>query len=181
MDANRLFKLEFGDKIESLQEEVEHLKKHRSKLQHQLRKQHEQKSEHVSRQSNSQTSIPQREKIQAGTHAKSLPEGVLVKKGSELSLSGQEDQASLSSSLSLSHHEDEQDESLLEISQPSVCVKCEQQDSLLKVKKQCKNCSGVFCENCVSNELPLPSSILPECVCNDCYSSLLQQYASSPT
>lgn len=178
LEANRLFKLEFGDKIESLQEEVEHLKKHRSKLQYQLRKQYEQRSEHhVSKQSG----IPQRERAQPDTLAKSLPESVLEKKDSEQFLSGQEDQASLSSSLSLSHHEDEQDESLLEITQPSLCVKCEQEDSLLKVKKQCKNCSGIFCESCVSNELPLPSSILPECVCSDCYSLLLQQYASSPT
>uniref|UniRef100_I3K9G4 RUN and FYVE domain containing 3 n=1 Tax=Oreochromis niloticus TaxID=8128 RepID=I3K9G4_ORENI len=49
------------------------------------------------------------------------------------------------------------------------------------LQKQCKNCSGVFCESCVSKELPLPSSILPETVCTACYSLLLQQYASSPT
>uniref|UniRef100_A0A8C2ZTT0 RUN and FYVE domain containing 3 n=1 Tax=Cyclopterus lumpus TaxID=8103 RepID=A0A8C2ZTT0_CYCLU len=47
--------------------------------------------------------------------------------------------------------------------------------------KQCKNCGGVFCESCVSNELPLPSSILPETVCTACFSLLLQQYASTPT
>lgn len=150
---------------------MEHLKKHRSKLQYQLRRQHEQRGEHpVSKHA----SIPQGERTQPDTLAKSLPESVLDKKT-------QDDQASLSSSLSLSHHEDEQEESLLETTQSSVCVKCEQQDSMVKVKKQCKNCSGVFCESCVSNELPLPSSILPECVCNDCYAFLLQQYASSPT
>ncbi|KAJ0019295.1 hypothetical protein NQD34_006864 [Periophthalmus magnuspinnatus] len=181
LEANRLFKLEFGDKIESLQEEVEHLKKHRSKLLCQIRRQQEQKGEHHANIVPRQLSTPQRERRQTDTSATSLPESTLVKKGSEQSLSGQEDQASLSSSLSLSHHEDEQDESFLDISQTSVCIKCEQQDSLLKAKKQCKNCSGVFCESCVSNELPLPSSILPECVCNDCYSLLLQQYASSPT
>lgn len=48
-------------------------------------------------------------------------------------------------------------------------------------QKQCKNCSGVFCDSCVRNELPLPSSILPEIVCNSCFSLLLQQYASTPT
>uniref|UniRef100_A0A8C5BG69 RUN domain-containing protein n=1 Tax=Gadus morhua TaxID=8049 RepID=A0A8C5BG69_GADMO len=40
---------------------------------------------------------------------------------------------------------------------------------------------GVFCESCLTNELPLPSSILPENVCDTCYFLLLQQYASSPT
>lgn len=49
------------------------------------------------------------------------------------------------------------------------------------LQKQCKNCSGVFCESCLTNELPLPSSILPENVCDTCYFLLLQQYASSPS
>ncbi|KAF0034310.1 hypothetical protein F2P81_014376 [Scophthalmus maximus] len=110
-EANRLFKQEFGDKIESLQAEVEQLRRHRS----------------------------------------------------------------------LSHHEDEQDESFVQISEPSVCTMCEQDDSLLRTKKRCKNCDGVFCESCVSDELPLPSSILPETVCAACFSLLLQQYASTPT
>uniref|UniRef100_A0A3Q1CC59 RUN domain-containing protein n=1 Tax=Amphiprion ocellaris TaxID=80972 RepID=A0A3Q1CC59_AMPOC len=105
VEANRLFKQEFGDKIESLQVEVGQLRKHRLLF--------------------------------------------------------------------------FQDESFLEISEPSLCTMCEQDDSLLKTK--CKNCSGVFCESCVSNELPLPSSILPEAVCSSCYSQLLQQYASMPT
>uniref|UniRef100_A0A673KUX1 Protein RUFY3-like n=1 Tax=Sinocyclocheilus rhinocerous TaxID=307959 RepID=A0A673KUX1_9TELE len=51
----------------------------------------------------------------------------------------------------------------------------------LRRQRQCKNCSGVFCENCMANELPLPSSINPEHVCDVCYSQLLQQYASSPS
>uniref|UniRef100_A0A671UHW4 RUN and FYVE domain containing 3 n=1 Tax=Sparus aurata TaxID=8175 RepID=A0A671UHW4_SPAAU len=70
-------------------------------------------------------------------------------------------------------------EQLRKQSQPSICTMCEEDDSLLKTK--CKNCSGVFCESCVSNELPLPSSILPETVCTACFSLLLQQYASTPT
>uniref|UniRef100_A0A8C5BIF1 RUN domain-containing protein n=1 Tax=Gadus morhua TaxID=8049 RepID=A0A8C5BIF1_GADMO len=94
-EANRLFKQEFGDKIESLQTEVEHLRKQRYQL--------------------------------------------------------------------------------------SICTICEQEESLTRIKKRCKNCSGVFCESCLTNELPLPSSILPENVCDTCYFLLLQQYASSPT
>lgn len=179
LEANRLFKQEFGDKIDSLQEEVETLRKHRSKLEQQLRRQQEQKCEHHANVSSRQSSTPPRERKQPDT-AKRTPESVMRKRDSEQFHTGHEDKASLSSSLSLSNHEDEQDESFSEINQPSVCTRCEHQDSLLKNKKQCKNCSGVFCESCVSNELPLPSSILPECVCDDCYSLLLQQYASYP-
>uniref|UniRef100_A0A8C6UND8 RUN and FYVE domain containing 3 n=1 Tax=Neogobius melanostomus TaxID=47308 RepID=A0A8C6UND8_9GOBI len=165
LEANRLFKLEFGDKIESLQEEVE------SKLQYQLRKQQEQRSEHhVSKQS----SIPQREKASLSHHEDEQVSNPIPTQKHLLNIKNIT--THIFHQLCLFFF---QNESLLEITQPSVCVKCEQEDSLLK--KPCKNCNGIFCESCVSNELPLASSILPECVCNDCYSLLLQQYASSPT
>ncbi|XP_026199193.1 protein RUFY3 isoform X3 [Anabas testudineus] len=176
LEANRLFKQDFGDKIESLQTEVEQLRKHRFIQEQELRKERERRSEHHLRQS----TTPRRERRHQEEVPKQIPESPSVKRESDLLHTGQEDKSSLSSSLSLSQHEDEQD-SFVEISPPSLCMMCEQDDSLLKTKKQCKNCSGVFCESCVSNELPLPSSILPETVCTTCYSHLLQQYASTPT
>ncbi|XP_028269388.1 protein RUFY3 isoform X2 [Parambassis ranga] len=182
LEANRLFKQEFGDKIESLQEEVDQLRKHRSNLEQEVRKERERRSElQLGAACRQSSSTPRRERRHPESGTKHLPESLSVKGETEQLQSGQEDRTSLSSSLSLSHHEDEQDESFVEISQPSMCSLCEDDESLLKTKKQCKNCSGVFCESCVSNELPLPSSILPETVCTACYSQLLQQYASSPT
>ncbi|XP_029366982.1 protein RUFY3 isoform X2 [Echeneis naucrates] len=183
VEANRLFKQEFGDKIESLQVEVEQLRKHRSSLELELRREREreQRAEHHRSVASRQSSTHQRERRNPENVPKRLPESPSVKTEADQLQSEQEDKTSLSSSLSLSHHEDEQDESFVEISHPSMCSMCEQDDSLLKTKKQCKNCSMVFCESCVSNELPLPSSILPETVCSACYSLLLQQYASTPT
>ncbi|XP_022058278.1 protein RUFY3 isoform X4 [Acanthochromis polyacanthus] len=182
LEANRLFKQDFGDKIESLQVEVEQLRKHRSNLEQELRKEREQRTDHHVGAASRQTAAARREKRPPENIPKQqLPESSPVERENDQFQSGQEDKTSLSSSLSLSHHEDEQDEPFLEISEPSMCTMCEQNDSLLKTKKQCKNCSGVFCESCVSNELPLPSSILPETVCSSCYSQLLQQYASTPT
>ncbi|GAA6233555.1 protein RUFY3 isoform X4 [Lates japonicus] len=181
LEANRLFKQEFGDKIESLQVEVEQLRRHRSNLEQELRKERERRSDHHLNVASRQSGTPRRERRLPENVPKNLPESPSVKREIEQLHSGQEDKTSLSSSLSLSHHEDEQDESFVEISQPIMCTMCEQDDSLLKTKKQCKNCSGVFCESCVSKELPLPSSILPETVCTACYSQLLQQYASTPT
>ncbi|XP_059194136.1 protein RUFY3 isoform X1 [Centropristis striata] len=185
LEANRLFKQEFGDKIESLQVEMEQLRRHRSYLELELRKERERKSEHHGDAASAQSSqsTPRRERRLPENIPKRLPESPPVKREKEQILPGAEDKTSLSSSVSSrSQHEDEQqDESFVEISQPSICSMCEQDDSLLKTKKQCKNCSGVFCESCVSKELPLPSSILPETVCSACYSLLLQQYASTPT
>ncbi|CAJ1069400.1 protein RUFY3 isoform X1 [Xyrichtys novacula] len=163
-EANRLFKQEFGDKIESLQEEVEQLRKHRSTLEMELKKERERRAEHHHDAVSAQSGAPQRK------NSENIPKHH----------SGAEDKTSQSSSLSLSHHEEEQEETLVENRQPTICTMCEQEDSLLKTKKQCKNCSGVFCVSCVSNELPLPSSILPETVCSACYSLLLQQYATTP-
>ncbi|KAM7415643.1 hypothetical protein PAMA_017935 [Pampus argenteus] len=178
-EANRLFKLEFGDKIESLQVEVEQLRRHRSNLEAELKKERERRSEH--HVNARQSSTPRRERKHPEDIPKTLPDSPSVRREIDQSHTGPEDKTSLSSSLSLSHHDDDQDESFVEISQPAICTMCEEDDSLLKTKKQCKNCAGVFCESCVSNELPLPSSILPETVCTACYSLLLQQYASTPT
>ncbi|KAL3062449.1 protein RUFY3 isoform X2 [Trematomus bernacchii] len=181
VEANRLFKQDFGDKIESLQVEVELLRKHRGYLEVELRKERERRSEHHHGDAASaQPAAPRRERRLPENIPKRPSEALSAKRESEQS--GAEDKSSLSSSLSSrSHHEDEQEESLGEISPPCICTMCEQEDSLLKTKKQCKNCGGVFCESCVSNELPLPSSILPETVCTSCFSLLLQQYASTPT
>uniref|UniRef100_A0A8D0D6X2 RUN and FYVE domain containing 3 n=1 Tax=Sander lucioperca TaxID=283035 RepID=A0A8D0D6X2_SANLU len=117
LEANRLFKQEFGDKIESLQVEVEQLRKHRSNLELELRKERERRSEHHLDAASVHSSTLRKERR--------LPQNI--------------------------------------------------------PKKQCKNCNGIFCESCVSNKLPLPSSILPETVCTACFSQLLQQYAATPT
>ncbi|XP_066242224.1 protein RUFY3 isoform X6 [Saccopteryx leptura] len=45
----------------------------------------------------------------------------------------------------------------------------------------CKNCRGTFCNACSTNELPLPSSIKPERVCNPCHEHLMKQYSTSPS
>uniref|UniRef100_A0AAX7SQQ8 RUN domain-containing protein n=1 Tax=Astatotilapia calliptera TaxID=8154 RepID=A0AAX7SQQ8_ASTCA len=147
LEANRLFKQDFGDKIESLQVEVEQLRKQRSNLERELRKGRDRKSEHhLSASSVPQSSTPRTDRRQPGDVPTVPVSCGLVAYDCVLN-SNSQNPRHFSSSL----------------------------------QKQCKNCSGVFCESCVSKELPLPSSILPETVCTACYSLLLQQYASSPT
>uniref|UniRef100_A0A8D3ASV0 RUN domain-containing protein n=1 Tax=Scophthalmus maximus TaxID=52904 RepID=A0A8D3ASV0_SCOMX len=142
-EANRLFKQEFGDKIESLQAEVEQLR--RSHLERELRK--ERRSEHHVGAASRPSSLPQR--------ASGLPESApRVRLRSR---------------------------ALMRPPYMSSRRVCESALLFLPLQKRCKNCDGVFCESCVSNELPLPSSILPETVCAACFSLLLQQYASTPT
>uniref|UniRef100_A0A8D2DLV7 RUN and FYVE domain containing 3 n=1 Tax=Sciurus vulgaris TaxID=55149 RepID=A0A8D2DLV7_SCIVU len=77
----------------------------------------------------------------------------------------------------LSHPTEEQDQPLLS-EKPQMCQLC--QDDSLK-KNVCKNCRGTFCNACSTNELPLPSSIKPERVCNPCHKQLMKQYSTSPS
>ncbi|XP_034026678.1 protein RUFY3 isoform X2 [Thalassophryne amazonica] len=173
LEATRLFKQDFGDKINSLQMEVEQLRKQRSFLEMELRKTKEHYTSALSRP----YSRPQKETKPLEVPSK---DSVSVKKQNDQLHT--DDKASLSSSPSLSHSEiEDEQKSVIKFSEPSMCLMCEEDDSLLRIKKQCKNCSGVFCESCVANELPLPSSIRPETVCSACYLVLLQQYASTPT
>ncbi|XP_013924437.1 PREDICTED: protein RUFY3 [Thamnophis sirtalis] len=60
------------------------------------------------------------------------------------------------------------------------CQLCQEERTRSERKNTCKNCGGVFCEDCSANELPLPSSIKPERVCNLCHKHLIQQYSASP-
>ncbi|XP_063051618.1 protein RUFY3 isoform X2 [Engraulis encrasicolus] len=188
-EANRLFKQEFGDKIESLQHEVEQLMRQKSGLEGELKKQRRGGAggaQHLDPGSEERKSVPPSPKDnsrqqQVDDIRKELE---AVKKENESLRTVLEEKTSLSSSLSLSQTEEEedgQDQGLLEDLEPFVCTICEKEDSLTRTKKQCKNCKGLFCDGCVANELPLPSSINPEQVCDNCYSQLLQQYASSPT
>ncbi|XP_064152698.1 protein RUFY3 isoform X1 [Anguilla rostrata] len=180
-EANRLFKQEFGDKIESLQLEVEQLMKQRHALGMELKKERERKggAAHIDTPSGEKPPpSPQKDvKKQMEDIRKELE---AVRKEND-QLRTVLEKESLGSNTSLSQTEDDQDQSLTEDIQPSICNMCEETDSLTRTKRQCENCSEVFCESCLANELPLPSSINPVRVCNTCHSKLLQQYASSPS
>ncbi|XP_051806577.1 protein RUFY3 isoform X3 [Acanthochromis polyacanthus] len=160
LEANRLFKQDFGDKIESLQVEVEQLRKHRSNLEQELRKEREQRTDHHVGAASRQTAAARREKRPPENIPKQqLPESSPVERENDQFQSGQEDKTSLSSSLSLSHHEDEQDEPFLEISEPSMCTMCEQNDSLLKTKRRS---AAPATPSCSSNTPPHRHDPKPE-------------------
>ncbi|XP_053510234.1 protein RUFY3 isoform X3 [Ictalurus furcatus] len=176
-EANRLFKQEFGDKIASLQQEVEHLQKQRNSLEQELRKERGRRGSQHSDTLLGKTP-PNRDMRQQVEDIRKELEAVKKENGTLRNVL--EEKTSLGSSLSLSH-EDEQNQPLDEEPELSICSKCQHSEALSNPKQECKNCSGVFCKNCMLNEIPLPSSITPERVCDVCYSQLLQQYASSPS
>ncbi|KAJ8285329.1 hypothetical protein GJAV_G00025600 [Gymnothorax javanicus] len=180
-EANRLFKQEFGDKIESLQLEVEQLRRQRHALGMELKRERELKG------STAHIDTPTREKLPPPPQRDVRDQMEDIRKELE-AVKKENDQLrtvlekeSLGSNTSLSQTEDDQDQSLTEDVKPSMCNLCEDTDSLTRTKRPCENCGEVFCESCLANELPLPSSINPVRVCNTCHSKLLQQYASGPS
>uniref|UniRef100_A0A2K5L1M4 RUN and FYVE domain containing 3 n=1 Tax=Cercocebus atys TaxID=9531 RepID=A0A2K5L1M4_CERAT len=160
---NRLFKQDFGDKINSLQLEVEELTRQRNQLELELKQEKE-------RRLQNDRSIPGR--------GSQKPESKMDGKHNM-----QEENVKLKKPLEESHRlqphpTDEQDQLLLS-RKPQVCQLCQEDGSL--TKNVCKNCRGTFCDACSTNELPLPSSIKPERVCNPCHKHLMKQYSTSPS
>ncbi|XP_059778873.1 protein RUFY3 isoform X4 [Balaenoptera ricei] len=94
----------------------------------------------------------------------------------------QEENVKLKKPLEESHrlqsHPVNEQEQPLPSEKPQTCQLCQEDCSL--TKNVCKNCRGTFCNACSTNELPLPSSIKPERVCNPCHEHLMKQYSSSP-
>ncbi|KAB0342962.1 hypothetical protein FD754_019888 [Muntiacus muntjak] len=161
---NRLFKQDFGDKINSLQLEVEALTRQRNHLELELKQERE-------RRLQNSRSIPGKgsqkpEPKMDGKH-KIQEENVKLNKPLEESHRLQ------------SHPVDQQDQPLTSEKPAKYCQLCQEDCSL--TKNVCRNCRGTFCNICSTNELPLPSSIKPERVCNPCHEHLMKQYSTSPS
>ncbi|XP_066566737.1 protein RUFY3 isoform X2 [Amia ocellicauda] len=177
-EANRLFKQEFGDKIEGLQLELDQSKKQRYYLEQELKKERERKSSHHidSTTGDKKPPPPQNDFRQQMDDIKKELQAV-KEENCKLKIVLDEKE-NINSDMSLSKTDKEQN--LIVNSEPSICRLCEEEQSLTRSKKLCKNCKEIFCEDCLTNELPLPSSINPVQVCNACHSTLLQQYSTSP-
>ncbi|XP_053281951.1 RUN and FYVE domain-containing protein 2 isoform X1 [Pleuronectes platessa] len=63
----------------------------------------------------------------------------------------------------------------------SQCKLCEKEFSISRRKHHCRNCGEIFCNGCSDNELPLPASPKPVRVCDTCHALLLQRCSSNPT
>ncbi|NXA54853.1 RUFY3 protein, partial [Nothocercus julius] len=174
---NRLFKQEFGDKINSLQLEVEDLSRQRSQLELELKRERDRWSHsHPSSQENkkgcpkNQSSVDGKLKIQE-ENAKQKQ----LSRDKNSVLPHKYGRNCIPFILSLLFKEQ-----LSALGNAQLCQLCQEESSRSKKKNICKNCGGVFCAACSAHELPLPSSINPERVCNPCHGHLIQQYSSSP-
>ncbi|XP_050176700.1 protein RUFY3 isoform X1 [Myiozetetes cayanensis] len=168
---NRLFKQEFGDKINSLQLEVEELSRQRNHLELELRRERDRWS-HSQQRSQENRKGP-KNWLRQDEKVKIQEENAKVKQALR------EEENSVLPHRSPSNKQEEQ-EQLLGPGHSEMCQLCQKESSRNQRKNICKNCGGTFCEACSAHELPLPSSINPERVCNPCHQQLIQQYSSSP-
>ncbi|XP_065543010.1 protein RUFY3 isoform X3 [Lathamus discolor] len=185
---NRLFKQEFGDKINSLQLEVEELSRQRSHLELELKRERDRWSHsHQSSQENKKGTkswlrqCPKTPLCQGGAdqYSQNSKDGKLKIQEENAKLKQSLRENSVLTHKLLSSMQEEQ-EQLSGPANTEICQLCREESSRSKRKNICKNCGGLFCEACSVNELPLPSSINPERVCNPCHKQLIQQYSTSP-
>ncbi|XP_038648763.1 protein RUFY3 isoform X3 [Scyliorhinus canicula] len=149
-EANYLFKQEFGEKIFSLQSEVDLLTKQRSQLEMGLKE--------------------KKLSLQSDPHRNN---------GSGQVKADQQQMANMKKELEQLREENLRLRQAGE-DRPSNGTHQPRRSSTEAEKKRCHNCQAIFCSQCAMNELPLPSSIQPVCVCNPCYRVLLQQYSTTP-
>ncbi|XP_053317624.1 protein RUFY3 isoform X2 [Spea bombifrons] len=181
-EANRLFKQEFGDKIESLQLEVDQLRKHRSKYEMELKKERSRRSSGQNKVSlNTKNTVfgSQQSPVKSPVKMDVQREEVATVEEAVDRVSEKSDQqpSNLSAGSVNSGKEDQDSERRNQ----EMCQLCKEEASITLSKNECKNCGGLFCSACSAHELPLPSSINPERVCNPCHERLIAQYSNSPS
>nr|XP_048280885.1 protein RUFY3 isoform X2 [Myodes glareolus] len=157
---NRLFKQDFGEKINSLQLEVEALTRQRTQLELELKQEKEKRSQ------NRGTPGKGTQKPEPHPDGKRRLQEENVKQKKPLEESHR----------LLTHSADEWGQPELS-GEPQQCQLCQHEDSL--TESMCTNCRGTFCNACMADQLPLPSSIKPERVCSPCHKQLMKQYSTS--
>ncbi|KAM9142447.1 protein RUFY3 isoform 2-T2 [Pangshura tecta] len=174
---NRLFKQEFGEKINSLQIEVEQLTKQRDQLEQELKREKDRLSSIYQGIRENKITVVQSmgcQKMQLKMDGKQK----IQEENARLREPGRGENAVLPNKIQSVIQEEQELPS--GPGKAQICQLCQEEGSLTKTKNICKNCGGIFCEACSANELPLPSSIKPECVCNTCHKQLIEQYSTSP-
>ncbi|KAG7236013.1 hypothetical protein INR49_001411 [Caranx melampygus] len=166
-EGTRRFKLDFANKADSLQRQIEHRERQLQQLEtdlkierewrHTLQNDLDRERETVAQLSTEALQINglkkefhrlQDENIQLKTICEDQ-EQALEELGSKLSESKMKIEDIKEANKALQHH--------------------------------CRNCGEIFCNSCSDNELPLPASPKPVRVCDTCHALLLQRCSSNPT
>lgn len=193
-EGTRRFKLDFANKADSLQRQIEHREKQLQQLETDLKIEREwrqtlQNDLHRERDSVAQLSTEalqinglkkefhrlQDENVQLKTICEDQ-EKALEELGSKLSESKLKIEDIKEANKAL-----QGGQVWLKDKEATHCKLCEKEFSISRRKHHCRNCGEIFCNSCSDNELPLPASPKPVRVCDTCHALLLQRCSSNPT
>ncbi|XP_078087134.1 RUN and FYVE domain-containing protein 1 isoform X2 [Mustelus asterias] len=190
-EKNRKIEQEFVSKIENLQHQLSELDKQRSILDSEL------KAEKEQRQSLQQQLQQERDvtsQLKAQLQQKSGLEKEMQKLRDEKKqlqkICEEQEQALQEMGLHLSQSKLKMEDfkevnkalkgnAWLKDDEATSCKQCEKEFSISRRKHHCRNCGDIFCNNCSSNELALPSYPKPVRVCDTCHTLLLQRCSSN--
>ncbi|XP_049421329.1 RUN and FYVE domain-containing protein 2 isoform X2 [Epinephelus fuscoguttatus] len=192
-EGTRRFKLDFANKADSLQRQIEHRERQLQQLEMDLKIEREwrqtlqndldRERDTVSQLSTEALQINglkkfhrlQDENIQLKTICEDQ-EQALEELGSKLSESKLKIEDIKEANKAL-----QGGQVWLKDKEASHCKLCEKEFSISRRKHHCRNCGEIFCNSCSDNELPLPASPKPVRVCDTCHALLLQRCSSNPT
>ncbi|XP_058484675.1 RUN and FYVE domain-containing protein 2 isoform X1 [Solea solea] len=193
-EGTRRFKLDFANKADSLQRQIEHKEKQLQQLEtdlkierewrHTLQNDLDRERDTVSQLSTEALQINglkkefhrlQEENFQLKTICEDQ-EQALEELGSKLSESKLKIEDIKEANKAL-----QGGQVWLKDKDASHCKLCEKEFSISRRKHHCRNCGEIFCNSCSDNELPLPASPKPVRVCDTCHALLLQRCSSNPT
>ncbi|TDH17197.1 hypothetical protein EPR50_G00005840 [Perca flavescens] len=193
-EGTRRFKLDFANKADSLQRQIEHREKQLQQLETDLKIEREwrqtlqndldRERDTVAQLSTEALQINglkkefhrlQDENIQLKTVCEEQ-EQALEELGSKLSESKMKIEDIKEANKAL-----QGGQVWLKDKEASHCKLCEKEFSISRRKHHCRNCGEIFCNSCSDNELPLPASPKPVRVCDTCHALLLQRCSSNPT
>ncbi|XP_051790103.1 LOW QUALITY PROTEIN: RUN and FYVE domain-containing protein 1-like [Erpetoichthys calabaricus] len=179
------------DKVDALQQQLSELDKHRAQLENELKAEKEQR---VRLQK-----VLQREQdmtVQLKTQlqqVEGLQKEIIVLKDEKQQLQKiceEQEQALQEMGLHLSQSKLKMEDfkevnkalkghAWLKDDEATHCKQCEKEFSIARRKHHCRNCGDIYCNNCSSNELALPSYPKPVRVCDTCHTLLLQRCSST--
>uniref|UniRef100_A0A8C5WKT8 RUN and FYVE domain containing 1 n=1 Tax=Leptobrachium leishanense TaxID=445787 RepID=A0A8C5WKT8_9ANUR len=184
-------KMEFGSKIDALQQELETQRKRFSIMEQDLILERE-KSQNLKKDlqnekdvsSSLRTELKNLSKLKRDFDALQLEKKQLRTRCDEQEQALQEMGLHLSQSKLKMEDIKEVNKALkghtwLKDDEATGCKQCNKEFSISRRKHHCRNCGDIFCNTCSSNELSLPSYPKPVRVCDTCHNILLQRCSSN--
>lgn len=190
-ERNGKIRQEFVNKIESLQQQLGELDKQRSILDSELKAEKEQRqSLQLQLQQEGDATSQLKTQLQQRSGLEKEMQRLQDEKRELQKICEEQEQALQEMGLHLSQSKLKMEDikevnkalkgnAWLKDDEATSCKQCEKEFSISRRKHHCRNCGDIFCNNCSSNELALPSYPKPVRICDSCHTLLLQRCSSN--